>query len=288
MAFAHKQISVTFELAQGEYSGGGNQHTVQGLRCMCHIVNQGGPAISTLELAIFGMPLSTMNQLSTVGRQAYKMYKNSIVVQAGDEATGMSVVFEGQIVNAYVDAQSMPQVCFRVTGAPGPYWAVKPATPISVAGSADASQLMSQLADKMGLTFEDAGVKVKLSNPYYGGTLWTQMLQIAKHCGFNVAVERGKLAIVPPDKAREGGAVLISPKTGMVGYPAFIQANVVVYALYNPDVTYLGEIEVQSDITPACGHWKVARLEYELESEVPNGKWFMLIEGVTMDQTVSG
>lgn len=288
MALAHKQLEVSFSLANGSFGGGGNTHTVRGARCMCHIECGTGPEISNMELAIFGLPLALMNQLSVCGNQYLKQYQNDITVYAGDDTIGMTLVFHGSIIQAFVDGQSMPQVCFRVTASPGAHWAVKPAEPISVKGSADAAGLIAGLAKKMGMTFENAGVSVKLSNPYYGGTLWTQMMQIARHGGFNVAVENNNVAIVPPGKAREGGTVLISPETGMVGYPAFVQANVLVYALYNPNVKYQGSVEIKSDLTPANGTWTVNRLEYELESEVPNGKWFMLMECISQDVTVGG
>ncbi|MGA1801484.1 phage tail fiber protein [Rhizobium sp. HT1-10] len=93
------------------------------------------------------------------------------------------------------------------------------------------------------------------------------------------------MAIIPPDKPRQGRATLISPETGMVGYPAFNQNNVLVAAIFNPSLLYGGEIEVKSDLTPACGKWKVIRLEYELESLVPKGKWFMKIEAVQIGAT---
>ncbi len=77
-----------------------------------------------------------------------------------------------------------------------------------------------------GLTFENAGVVAKLANPYYAGTAWTQMLQIARDAGIDVYVERNNMAIVAPASVRQGDATLISPETGMVGYPAFNQAAI--------------------------------------------------------------
>jgi hypothetical protein len=57
--------------------------------------------------------------------------------------------------------------------------------------------------------------------------------------------------------------------------------------LFNPAVKYLGAIEVKSDLTPANGKWKVVRLEYQLESMVPHGRWEMDMEGVQIGETVS-
>jgi hypothetical protein len=285
LAFTQKLINVQFNLANGSFgSGKNNTATIRGARVSCHIVNTGGASNSNMELAIYGLPLTVMNQLSTVGTQAYKMYKNSVTVEAGD-ASGMTLVFGGDIYSAFVDAQSMPNVCFRVMAAPGSFQAIKPATPLSIRGSADVAGMMKTLAGQMGFGFENAGVDLKLANPYYAGTAWKQAIAIAKHAGIDMIVDRNIMAIVPPAKTRSGEAVLISPQTGMMGYPAFNQANVLVRAYYSPSVKYLGAIEVKSDLTPANGKWKVNRLEYQLESMVPNGRWEMMMEAVQIGQT---
>ncbi|KAA1174649.1 hypothetical protein FP026_29630 [Rhizobium tropici] len=287
MSFTQKKIEVVFKLANGQFEGGGNTATISGARVSCAITNTGGASQGEMIMGIYGLPLSMMNQLSTVGTQYLKMYKNQISVYAGDDETGMSLVWNGQILTASVDAQSMPNVCFRVLSQPSPYDAVKPATPLSIRGSADVAGMMQNLAKQMGYGFENAGVTAKLSNPYYAGTAWKQALAIARHAGIDMIVERGVMAIVPSDKARDGDAVLISRETGMIGYPQFTQTNVALTALYNPAVKFLGNIEVKSDLTPANGKWKVIRLAYQLESMVPHGRWEMAIEAAQLGATVS-
>ncbi len=286
MSFVRRIIRVSFDLANGEFEGGGNSHVVEGLRTFATIEDTGGPTQSRLELAIFGLPLSVMNQLSTVGTQYNKQYQNGIKVEAGDAESGMTLVFQGNIFTAMVDAQSMPQVCFRVVGMPGPFYANKPVEPVSVQGSADVAGLMSQFAGKMGLSFENYGVDAKVANPYLPGTTWTQMLSLARTAGINVIVARGKMTIMKPEATRPG-TILVSPQTGMVGYPGFNQNNVIVASIFRPEIEYGSEIEVESDLTSACGKWKVNRLELLLESEVPNGKWFMIAEGVIIGPTVA-
>ena len=282
MAFSQKRISVEFELANGQFEGGGNTAEVFGLRVSCTIVNA-GQGSGQAEISIWGLPLALMNQLSTVGSQYLQMYKNGISVLAGDDETGQNVVWTGSIVYAYVDAQAMPDVCFRISSLPGVFHAAKPIPPLTIKGSGDASQMMKSLAGQMDLAFEDAGVKVKFANPYYPGTAWTQALAIARDGGFDVGIDRGTMVITPPGKARNSDTVLISADTGMVGYPFFQQAFVLVRALYNPAVKYQGKVQIQSDLTPANGTWKVNRLEYQLESMMPHGKWFMVLECIAVD-----
>ncbi|MGJ2639725.1 hypothetical protein ACR8HR_22490, partial [Salmonella enterica subsp. enterica serovar Paratyphi A] len=62
-----------------------------------------------MQMAIYGLPLSLMNQLSNVGRDLNKSLLNTITVQAGDDEMGMHLVFQGQIFRAFVDARAMPK-----------------------------------------------------------------------------------------------------------------------------------------------------------------------------------
>ena len=279
MTFTQKLLSVEFNLASGNFSGGGNAATLSGLRMSATIDVSGGVSSGTMELAIYGLPLSLMNQLSTVGKNMWQLDKNSVALYAGEAGGQMSLAFSGLIHNAFVDAKSMPQVCFRISAVPGgAYFAVTPAAPISKPGSQDVAAMMGQLASQMGLTLENNGVNVKLMNPYYGGSAWRQAINVAKHANIDMVVEKGVLAITPAGQPRNGSASLVSPQTGMVGYPAFRQASIIVTSIYNPSIKVNANIQVQSDITPACGTWTVFHMVHELECMMPHGKWFSLIE----------
>lgn len=285
MTFSRKRLRVSFDLANGQFEGGGNSHQVEGLRIEAVIQDTGGPTQSKLELAVYGLPLSVMNQLSTVGTQYSKQYQNGVKVEAGD-SDGMTLVFQGVIFTAMVDAQSMPQVCFRVVGMPGAFYAVKPTEAVSVQGSADVAGLMQQFAGKMGMSFENYGVQAKIANPYLPGTTWTQALSLARAAGIDMICARGKMTIMTPEKTRPG-TIEVSPATGMANYPAFNQNNVIVASIFRPEIEYGSEIDVKSDLTAACGRWKVNRLELLLESETPHGKWFMIMEGVIVGPAVA-
>jgi len=130
----------------------------------------------------------------------------------------------------------------------------------------------------MGLTFENNGVSVKLSNPYYSGSPWTQAVRLAQHANVDMVVDRGILAISPRGKPRSGDAVLISPETGMVGYPAFRENSIIVKSIFNPAVKVGGQIQVESSLTPANGTWIVNRMVLDLECLMPHGRWFQTIE----------
>ena len=134
-------------MANRVFSGGKNTATVTGasnLRMSATIVVSGSNNPGNMELAIYGLPLSLMNQLSTVGNQYWQQAKNSITLSAGEVGGQMSVVFQGIIFNAYVDAAAMPQVAFRLTCNPGGggFNAMKPVAPITFQGPKKASDML--------------------------------------------------------------------------------------------------------------------------------------------------
>lgn len=282
MAFTEKLITLQFSLASGQFEGGGNSAAVQGVRVSFQAEIAGLPALGTATIAVYGLPLSIMQQLSTVGPQWNARYKNSITVLAGDADSGMSIVFSGIIYNALIDAAQMPMVALRMNVSPGGFESVNPGTPTSIQGSADAAGMISTLASQMGFTFENNGVSAKLANPYYAGSAWDQMLDIAQDANFNLVVDprgsgngnAGTIAISPQGTARSGAAVGISPATTMVSYPAFIENQLIVRSLFNPAVKPFGSISVQSSLQAACGTWLVTKIDHDLDTITPGGNWF--------------
>lgn len=275
MAFTEKQIRVVFSLANGQFEGGGNSAQIDGLRVSLQAQIAAYPSFGTAHVAIYGLPLSTMQQLSTVGPQWNARYKNEISVLAGDAETGMSLVFTGVIYNGLVDAAQMPDVALRVTAATGAFDAVNPADATSINGSADAAGMIQRLASQMGFSFYNNGVTVKLASPYYYGSAWNQMVEIAEHGNFDIIVDFNTVTVTPRGVPRPGQTTpLISPATGLVSYPSFVENRLILRSLFNPNVIPLGAIEVQSSLTPACGRWQVIMIDHDLDSVTPNGNWF--------------
>jgi hypothetical protein len=261
-------------------SAGNNTVTLSGLRMSAKIVHAGGPADSALDLTIYGMTKSQMDQLSTLGMQINLVPKNSIVLSAGDTGSGMSTVFVGYILAAYADFNAQPDVAFRITAHCGLPQTVVPTPVSSFKGTGDVASIMSSLATVMGIRFENNGVSTKLSNPYFKGSAVAQMRACAKAAGINASIINGTLAIWPKNGARDSGTVpLIAPPPdgGMIGFPAYTAYGILLRSIFNPSVGFGQKIQVKSSLKPACGTWAVYGLDYSLDSNVPNGKWEMMI-----------
>ena len=88
--FTHKKIDLTFTKGRGTFAEGGkNTVKLSGLRVSANIVRSGGSSQGSADLRIYGMTLSKMNDLSTLGlrvsNDTYSLLNNSVLVEAGDE-----------------------------------------------------------------------------------------------------------------------------------------------------------------------------------------------------------
>src|SRR5262249_7369929 len=166
-----------------------------------------------------------------------------------------------------------PDVASSVTASTLGYLQGTVATPSSFNGSTDVTTVMQNLADRAGLKLESNGVSIKLSNQYLSGSLADQITRTAEAADLLWAVDKGVLTMWQRGTSRSGKVPLISPQSGMWGYPIYTQFGVIVKTIFNPDVQFGGQIEVQSQLTPANGKWMVMRLAHDLESNVPGGQW---------------
>lgn len=287
MAFTQKYLKFDFELSQGNFQSGGNKRSIFGLRSSASIVKAGGLSQGALQFAIYGMSLSDMNQLSTYGTVLTLIGKNTVTVSAGNSPDNLSMVFQGNITSAFMDGNSQPQVAFRgeafVTGD----IAVKPTPTTSQPGAIDAASLLQLLAQTSNLKFENNGVDTKLTNPHYSGASLQQIEAICSDAKCEHVIDNGTLAIWPSSGSRSGSAK-INPQNSLVGFPAFNSQGVIFKALFDPTLAYGASVELQSELTPACGTWIIHHLVYELEAETPRGNWFVIVQAHHVgDQPVS-
>jgi hypothetical protein len=283
-SFVHRKIDVTFRRGKGVpfTESGTDTVTLSGLRVSATIAKAGGISQGQLDLRVYGMSESLMNDLSLVGAAPVNLdVGNVVAVAAGDDGAGMSIAYQGTISAAMADYSGAPNVAFRVLGIAALEAALMTVPPTSHRGGADVATIMGDLAKIMGMKFENAGVAgVILSNPYYSGSPYAQAEACAHDAGINMFVDsssledRGTLAIWPAGGTRGGEIPLIGPKTGLVGYPTKMPIGVAFSCLYNPSVTFGAKVQLETSVKSAAGVWQVVSLDHNLESETPGGSWF--------------
>ena len=114
-----------------------------------------------------------------------------------------------------------------IIGIVGRTIAMKPVPPTTYPGPADAAKIMGSMARACGLAFENNAVSVQLASPYFAGTLMRQMAACAKAANIYAHIDGASntLAIWPKTGNRGGAVPVISPSTGMIGYPQYSTRN---------------------------------------------------------------
>ena len=114
-----------------------------------------------------------------------------------------------------------------------------------------------------------------LSRPYLSGSLFQQAAQLAEAANIEFGIDNGVLFIAPRGAPRKGEVIVpvVSPLTGMKGYPVFDKKGLRVECLYNSTIRLGGVIKVESEMPNASGLWRVNGLDHHLEAEHPGGAW---------------
>jgi hypothetical protein len=283
MAFTEKLLRFTFQLGTGTFTGtNANTVTLEDLRATAQIsVNTGTASTPGGVMAIavvFGMTLDQINQLTVAGRpwQAGAVGKNQMAIEANDGVSGYTTVYSGPIIEATPQFGRQPQVAFVISAAGNHEIALKPVAPNTFKGSADVADIMKAMAQTAGLTLENNGVSVKLSNPYFWGGIVEQITECAKAANINSHIDPVSkvLAIWPKNGSRMGNMIMISPAQGMINYPEFQAILVRVRTLFNPAIKVGLQMQIQSQLTAANGLWTITQADHFLSSKLPDGDWY--------------
>ena len=264
---------------------GSDQIILQGYRAAATCDNAGWVQMGELRAEIFGMSQSDMNAVTSYPLRITEATRNKIVVYAID-GTQESVVFAGNMVKAWPDYSRMPDVCLRVQARAAYSAALTTVAPRSFKGGCDVADVMRQIANSMGYVFENSGVNVRLSDVYLANTNLEQARDLAKAAGVELNIEGNVLSIWPKGSYRNALIPLISPDTGLVGYPSFDGTFLMFDTLYNPTLITGGLVKVESDNIAAKGQWQVLRMAHRLEAEKPGGAWFSSVVGVPLNYYV--
>jgi hypothetical protein len=290
MAFVKRFIDVTIKLPTGTFPGTDSDSvTLSGYRVGAYLAAAGGLATGVLQCQIYGLPLDKLNALTIIGPINTSQRGGiggglSIIVAAGDiDASGNkhgSVMFQGKIQNSWADFSCQPDVVLNIVANGSLDAALTPVNASSYRGTANAAEIMKDLAGKGGFGFINHGVSANLDNVYLAGSILDQIKSLAIAAQIQFDINGNTLEIWQGSKTNGAdGTLLISPETGLVGYPNFSSEGMWLTAIYQPRISNGAVIEVKSSLQPACGKWVVTRYIHSLEAENPSGggSWFSSI-----------
>lgn len=290
-SFTKKHIRVDVTLGEGTFDGEHNSKSFEGLETSVSIEKPGLPDQNKASVTITGMSLDDMRQLTMLAFKPLQSQKNLIAIYAGDAEQGMTQCFAGEITSAFADFQSAPTIKMNIEAAAGAYAALKAESPIAVKGQQTAASLIEQFAKDAGYSFENKGVNSSVKNAVFNGSPIQKAYAVARQVNAELIIDDNKFILLPFDKGRqeEGNAVLLTPQTGMIGYPSFSNDGVSVECFYNPALELGGMVKIESIVPGASGVWKIVKLSHELSAYGrQGGPWFSQIDASPIDNGDGG
>jgi hypothetical protein len=285
-SYSSKLLRATLILPAGTFPGtASNTLTLVGYRMVASVQGAAGFP-NTLDLSIFGMRQADMNAVTILWAAAAAtptaMNARALVqLEASSDGQSWAQVFEGTFVQAQPDYRSVPNAALRVQAMTGNGMQIQVAPPTSYRGATSIAAIATYIAGQMGFTLENNGVTGNLSTPYFPGTYMDQFRALCQHANLDFYFDgNATLAICPANQPRQGKPVpVLSPTTGLRGFPTVQQFGLHVDALFVPALTLGGQIQVAGSIVPgANGTWKPFSATHDLESLVPDGAWFSSLD----------
>lgn len=291
-SFTQKQLRVTFSLGDqtASFPGGGNQVVLTGLRTVASISGSVG-FLSQLDLQVYGMLASDMNALSVISvpNQPTAIGKNQVLLEGnqGGPNDQWYTIFNGLIIEGGPEYRGMPEVFFHCQAVPIAYFTGKGQTnPLSYQSGAQLSDVLGSISSSMGTgTPQLNGVSGSVpAGSYFPGTPLDQLHALKAKSGnaFDWTIDPSNTLVTLPvsngtPQPRQGGTQLVlTPTSGLVGYPTAEIMGIGVVALFDPALLGLGtQFQIQgSDIPKANGTWLAYSMSLALEAlKLGGGQW---------------
>jgi hypothetical protein len=276
-SFREKLIRVTFILASKGATFPGtqsNQLVIQGLRTSAKVTTVNRQ--STLSaLSIWGMRMEDMNALTVAWSAPGSLtLNNSLIIEAGTRDK-FSEVFRGTIFEAQPNYDSAPEVTFDAQAMGGYFAAIDVFPDTSWSGSVSIVDMARKILAGTTFNVVDGGAEGTLTNPKFTGSRWQQLGIACESTQTDWYVVGNDVVLCPFNKPKtDVPALVLSPNTGLIGYPRLERAGLVVKSLFDPALTCGTPIEIRNSIVPyANGRWFPQKVEHMLEANLPNGKW---------------
>lgn len=236
------------------------------------------------DIRIYGMKQADMNAVSVAWANPPFVFDHVVILEANNTGRddGWVQVFKGTIIEAQPDYRAMPDVSFNLLAVTGYFQKINAAEPTSYPETVDIGVAAADIIERMGApwTYVDGGATGVLSNPYFWGTLWDQLGQACAAANADFYVQGDEILITPAGRARQlEPTIVLSPTTGLVGYPMFERSGLSVTALFDPAFVCGTPLEIISATPPnVAGRWYPYSLTHSLEARVPRGRWFSQLQ----------
>ena len=284
-----KIIKITLTLRDGDVSftaEGDNRLSSTGLAISTAITYGNGAISPTAQITVYGLPIETMNKLFRVQWNTMNSLLNMVKIESGEQGGKLTTDYEGNITFATVNMNGAPNASLVITSQMAVVEKMRYTDPFIIpkGESADVADIIKFLCDDMGFQFENNDVSHILTATTLNGSNLEKIEKLAQMCDIDLYVEQRSITICKKGASRPLKIPVISPTSGLIGYPSPDQRGLTFSCVYNPIVRFGGIIRVSgSAISVANADWRIYGLVTTLEANIPQGKWQMDVNATWRD-----
>ena len=276
MSFTEKRIETRIKLNVGKYKSGDNVKIITGLPTEVNVNQAGFPSLDQAKISIFGINQADLESLTFLSFKTLYYNRNEIEVYAGDDE-GMSLVFQGDIINSKPDYNGAPDVPLVIDAISGYYQGLSAVPPYTFKGSIPTSTIIEQLCAEMDYAFVNEGETKQAVNPYLKGSPIQKIRQLAKSYNLDVNIT-GKTVTLRKSDGNRKIIAAINKDSGLIGYPEFTNMGIKLRCEFMPELKIGDEIEVKSIVPKASGRWRIFSLNHSIGVHLDGAPWETSIE----------
>lgn len=261
-----------------------NQFNVTGLRVLCNIMFGYGSVMPSAQVRIYGLALEKMTKLLRLRWNTLDTLMNRIKIEVGNEGDNLITEFEGNITFAYPDFANAPDVSLVVESQAAAYEDKKSKDPYEKQGEVDIADVIKDICDEMGYQLENNGVSEITKDLTLNGSSLDKLKTLEHDFEFDMYIESNLIAITPKGGSRNIKIPVITPTSGLIGYPIPDIRGVTFKCLYDPLLRFGGICKIKDSIIEVCnGEWRIYGMYKSLESNQANGNWHCEIAATWRD-----
>lgn len=276
VSYTKKALQIDIELNNGLTK------SFTGLACKVSVQKLGLPDKNKASISIMGLSYDDMAAATTIAQQPFMFTRNHIAIWAGEQGQSLTRIFSGNISNAWADFNTAPDPTMKIEAMTGGFASLMSQAPMATSGETKAADVVQQMAATSGFSFKNQGVDSALSNTVLSGSPIEKAKAAADQVGADLIIDDEEMILLPKGETRQtaGGTILVSPTTGMIGYPTFGNMTLSFKCFFNPSIQRGGLVQVESIVPKASGEWRVSKVTHNLTAYDPKGgPWETVVEG---------
>lgn len=289
MAFNRKVLRITLTLSgenQSFSTENKNSLSAIGLRASAEINYGNGSPAPSARVKIYGLPIETADKLLRIKFNSLNGLRDAIAIEAGDQDSELVPVFKGGITFAYPDFGDAPNVALIIESQTAVLESMAPVDAESYKGYQDVVNIMGQICERVGYTLESNDVNAKLNDVYLCDTDMKKIRKLADDADLDLYLENNLVAITPKGQPRKIKIPVISPETGLIGYPTPTMIGVDFKCFFDPLIRFGGIARIKNSTVERCnGDWLIYGSRSILETEQESARWHMEISAQNLEDS---